>query len=178
MTRILEGYRARKYGSNTQDPGVSMLMFFVLIADRKAQTTNSRCYHIWDTPDKVSIHMTLKLTDVGVVLHYEVSFVSSPYHVPMIGTAHIKLELSGDDKDFIALVKKTFITQDSSIQGRPVSAISKAAAERICKLLRWIRKEDYLDSYLCLPGWGDIDHFAKGSSFLRRMETLTMLQRQ
>ncbi|KAL3795130.1 hypothetical protein HJC23_007358 [Cyclotella cryptica] len=151
MTRILEGYRARRYGQNTQDP------------------------------DKVSIHMTLKLADCGAVLHYEVSFVSSPYHMPMIGSAHIKLELSGDDPDFISLVKRTFISQhgqDSVLQqGRRVCAVSKAAADRICKLLRWIRKEDYLDSYLCLPGWGDIDHFAKGSSFLRRIESLSMLQR-
>jgi hypothetical protein len=99
--------------------------------------------------------MTLKLSDCGVVLHYEVSFVSSPYHIPTVGTAHIKLELSGDD-DFIAIVKKRFISQHGTdnlmMQGRRVPAISKAAADKICKLLRWIRKEDYLDSYLCLPG--------------------------
>jgi hypothetical protein len=125
MTRVLEGYRARRYGHNTQDS------------------------------DKVSMHMTLKLSDCGVVLHYEVSFVSSPYHIPTVGTAHIKLELSGDD-DFIAIVKKRFISQHGTdnlmMQGRRVPAISKAAADKICKLLRWIRKEDYLDSYLCLPG--------------------------
>lgn len=126
--------------------------------------------------------MTLQLAECGVVLHYEVSFVSSPYYVPTVGTAHIKLELSGDDVDFISLVKRKFIShlgQESTMhKGRSVSAVSIKAAERICKLLRWIRKEDYLDSYLCLPGWGDIDYFGREHSFPRRLETLTMLQRQ
>ena len=62
-------------------------------------------------------------------------------------------------------------------QGKRIPAASMAAAEQICKLLRWIRKEDYLDSYLCLPGWGDVDHMTPGSSFLRRLETLSSLQR-
>lgn len=31
--------------------------------------------------------------------------------------------------------------------------------------------------YLCLPGWGDVDHLSQGSSFLRRLLTLSKLQR-
>jgi hypothetical protein len=46
MSRVLEGYRARRYGHTTQDS------------------------------DKVSIHFTLRLAECDVVLHYEVSFVS------------------------------------------------------------------------------------------------------
>lgn len=126
--------------------------------------------------------MTLRLGDCNnVILHYEVSFVSSPYHLPMVGTAHVKLELSGEDIDFISLAKKKFLSQhgqDNTMLGRGVPASSTKAAEKVCKLLRWIRKEDYLESYLCLPGWGEIDYFTKGHSFLRRLETLTMLQRQ
>ena len=61
--------------------------------------------------------------------------------------------------------------------GKRISAASMAAAEQICKLLRWIRKEDYLDSYLCLPGWGDVEHLSPGSSFFCRLETLSGLQR-
>ena len=125
--------------------------------------------------------MTLKLSDCGIMLHYELSFVSSPHHVPTVGTAHIKLELSGDDVDFVSLVKRKFIQhgqESTSHQSRIVSAINTKAAEKICKLLRWVRKEDYLDSYLCLPGWGDTDYFMKDHSFLRRLETLTMLQMQ
>ena len=61
--------------------------------------------------------------------------------------------------------------------GKRLPAATMAAAERICKLLRWLRKEDCLDSYLCLPGWGDHDHLSPGSPFLRRIETLSGLQR-
>lgn len=46
MSRVLEGYRARRYGQTSQDS------------------------------DKVSIHFTLRLAECDVVLHYEVSFVS------------------------------------------------------------------------------------------------------
>ena len=46
MSRVLEGYRARRYGQTTQDS------------------------------DKVSILFTLRISDCDVVLHYEVSFVS------------------------------------------------------------------------------------------------------
>jgi len=78
------------------------------------------------------------------------------------------------------MVKKLFMSNRAAemVQhGKRIPAASMAAAEQICKLLRWIRKEDYLDSYLCLPGWGDIDHLSPGSSFFRRLETLSRLQR-
>lgn len=121
--------------------------------------------------------MTLKLADRGVTVHYELSFVSSPYHVPTVGTAHIKLELSGDDVEFILFIKSKF--QEGAVQqSRNLSSVSEKAADRICKLLKWLRKEDYLETYLCLPGWGHIDYFAKDHSFLRRLETLSTLQRQ
>ncbi|KAL7542994.1 hypothetical protein ACHAXR_012278 [Thalassiosira sp. AJA248-18] len=147
MTRVLEGYHARRYGHNTQDK------------------------------DKVSVHFVLRLADCGVTLHYEASFVSSPYHMPMVGQAHIKLELSGDDIEFIQTVKRTFVNHGADIQGRRVPASLKAAAGKICKLLRWTRKEDNLERFLCLPGWGTINHFAAGSSFLGRLELLSNLQR-
>lgn len=47
MSRVLEGYRARRYGHTSQDS------------------------------DKVSIHFTLRIAECDVVLHYEVSFVSN-----------------------------------------------------------------------------------------------------
>ena len=126
VTRVLEGYRARRYGANTIDS------------------------------DKVSVHLVMPLY-TGIALHYEVAFVSSPYHIPTIGQAHIKLEISGSNTDFIQTVKKLFNShglENIILQGkrRVISASSKAAAEKICKLLRWTRKEDYLDSYLCSPG--------------------------
>ena len=126
MTRVIEGYRARRYGHNTQDN------------------------------DKVSIDFALPLLDWGVVVHYEVSFVASPHHTTTVGQALIKLELSGDDSEFLHTVKKVFNSNHGTVsvvmRGSRVSASSKAAADKICKLLRWTRKEDYLESYLCSPG--------------------------
>ena len=203
MTRVLEGYRAKRYGHNTQDH------------------------------DKVSVHLVLRLADCGVAVHYEASFVSSPHHVPMVGSCHIRLELSGEDAEFLQMVKKMFeahqyshgaIENILSLQGtRRMSASTKAAADKICKLLRWTRKEDHLEKELCMPvsvtlalsvlvscflvvvedgaacvaskfgenlrwrlltlllfcfqGWGDVDHFAVGSSFLQRVASLSKLQR-
>lgn len=123
MTRVVEGYRARRYGANTQDT------------------------------DKVSIHLVMPLQS-GVFVHYEASFVSSPYHIPTVGQAHIKLEISGSDSDFIQSVKKLFVSHGNEVvlHGRRVPLSTKVAAEKVCKLLRWTRKEDYLESYLCLPG--------------------------
>jgi len=123
MTRVVEGYRARRYGANTQDT------------------------------DKVSIHLVMPLQS-GVFVHYEASFVSSPYHIPTVGQAHIKLEISGTDSDFIQTVKKLFVSHGNEVvlHGRRVPLSTKVAAEKVCKLLRWTRKEDYLESYLCLPG--------------------------
>lgn len=123
MTRVVEGYRARRYGANTQDM------------------------------DKVSIHLVMPLQS-GVFVHYEASFVSSPYHIPTVGQAHIKLEISGSDSDFIQTVKKLFVSHGNEVvlHGRRVPLSTKIAAEKVCKLLRWTRKEDYLESYLCLPG--------------------------
>jgi hypothetical protein len=152
MTRVVEGYRARRYGHDTQDIN-----------------------------NKVSVHLVLTLADSGVKIHYECTFLSSPYHIPTVGQAHIKLELSGDDIDFLQIVKKIFGTNTGTgnmmLRGRRVSDSSKAAANRICTILRWIRKEDYLESYLCMPGWGSIDHFAVGSSFLSRLDSMSKLQR-
>ena len=151
MTRVVEGYRARRYGHDTQDI------------------------------NKVSVHLVLNLADCGVAIHYECTFLSSPYHIPTVGQAHIKLELSGDDTDFLQTVKKMFGSSTGSenmmLRGRRVSASFKAAANRICSILRWVRKEDYLESYLCMPGWGSINHFAPGSSFLGRLDSMSRLQR-
>jgi hypothetical protein len=151
MTRVVEGYRARRYGHDTQDI------------------------------NKLSVHLVLYLEDCGVAIHYECTFLSSPYHIPTVGQAHIKLELSGDDTDFLQTVKKMFGSNTGSekmmLRGRRVPASSKAAANRICSILRWIRKEDYLESYLCMPGWGSINHFAPGSSFLGRLDAMSRLQR-
>ena len=123
----------------------------------------------------VSVHLVLRLADCGVTIHYEASFVSSPYHIPTVGQAHIKIELSGEDAEFIQMAKKMFVSHQQGAR-RVVSTSAKAAADKICKLLRWTRKEDYLESYLC-TGWGDVDHFKTGSKFLQRLMSLSSLAR-
>lgn len=126
ITRVIEGYRARRYGHNTQDI------------------------------DKVSVDLALPLLDWRVVVHYEVSFVSSSHHIPTVGQAHVKLELSGDDLEFLHIVKKLFSSNHSceisAYRGSRVPPSLKVIADKICKLLRWTRNEDYLESYLCSPG--------------------------
>lgn len=151
MTRVVEGYHARRYGHDTQDI------------------------------NKVSIQFVLSLADCGVTIHYEITFLSSPYHIPTVGQAHIRIELSGDNSDFLRIVKMMFTSNSGSdkvmLQGRHVSDQSKAAANRVCSILRWTRKEDYLESYLSMPGWGSVNHFAPGSAFLSRLESMSTLQR-
>ena len=126
MTRVVEGYRARRYGHNVQDI------------------------------DVISVDLAMRLLDFDVVVHYEVSFVSSSHNTPTVGQAHIKLELSGEDIEFLQTIKKVFSLNHGSesvmMRGSNVSALAKTAVDKICKLLRWTRKEDYLESYLCSPG--------------------------
>lgn len=104
MTRVVEGYRARRYGHDTQDI------------------------------NKVYVHFVLSLAG-GVTIHYEITFLSSPYHIPTVGQAHVKLELSGDDSEFLHIVKKMFASNSGSdkvmFHGRRISDYSKAAANTI-----------------------------------------------
>ena len=120
--------------------------------------------------DKVFIHFTLPL-ELGTVLHYELSFraLSSQNH--MIGSSHIKIELSGD-LSFIQSIKNDFLrqTQDS----RPFNMAQKISS-RLCQVIRWIRREDCLLSYLSPPMvWPD----QLPTPFVRRLDTMTTLQRR
>ncbi len=98
---------------------------------------------------------------------------------PNCWTGTYQAWLSGDDADFLQTVKMFRSNTGSEkimIQGWHVSASLKAAANIICTIVRWIRKEDYLESYLCMPGWGGINHFAPESSFLGRISSMSRLQ--
>jgi len=118
MMRMKEGYRAKMYGSSTNEP------------------------------DKVSIQFFLPL-DLGNVLHYELSYSALPGHNHAVGFAHIKIELSGDAA-FVQTVKNDFLMQ-STARARPLVTMVQQVSFRLCELLRWIRKEDMLQSYLA-PG--------------------------
>ena len=122
--------------------------------------------------DKVLIQFNLPL-ELGTVLHYELSYKALANHNHMVGVAHIKIELSGEP-GFIQSVKNDFLRQTHV--GRPVTMAQQVSA-RLCKILRWIRKEDCLQSYLCPMVWSD-QLSDSDTPFVRRLRTLTSLQRR
>ena len=145
LMRVIEGFRARRYGQNT---------------------------HADD--DKLSVAFSVPL-EYGTVLHYELSYVASPIYNVLVGSAHVKVELSGDP-GFIQAVKNDFISHHANLQQRARhGTIAQRVSEKLCRFMRWLRREDYVESYLCPVEWGE--KLNVGSSFLRRLGTLTTQQR-
>jgi hypothetical protein len=146
LTRVKEGYRAKQYGQSTNDL------------------------------DKVFIMFSLSL-ELGTVLHYEISFkaLASQNHHNHVGFAHIKIELSGE-AGFIQMVKNDFLHQQHSqfLPSRPLT-MAQQVSQRLCKILRWIRKEDMLQSYLSPSRWSD-QLSSPETPFIRRLGTLTTQQ--
>lgn len=123
--------------------------------------------------DKVFIQFTLPL-ELGTVLHYELQYKALSSQNHMIGSAHIKIELSGD-KGFIQSVKKDFLRQVPP--DRPFTMAQKVSA-RLCQVLKWIRTEDCLQSYICPPSrWSD-QLSSSGTPFVKRLGSMTKLQRR
>ena len=142
IMRLIEGFRARKYGLNTRDE------------------------------DKVSVHLTVPL-EFGIVVHYEFSYVASPFYNVLVGSAHVKIELSGDPS-FIQSVKNDFINHQVG-QMRDQGTVAQRISGQLCKFLRWIRKEDAFDSYLTPREWNV--QLQSGSNFLRRLGIMSSVQR-
>lgn len=124
-------------------------------------------------PDKVSIMFHLPL-ELGTSLHYEVSYRSLSGHNHMVGFAHIKIELSGQAA-FIQAVKTDFLKHNSSGQMRPLTLAHQVSA-KLGRLLRSIRKEDLLQSYLSPLIWSD-QLVKPDAPFVRRLGTLTTQQK-
>ena len=122
--------------------------------------------------DRVLIQFNLPL-ELGTVLHYELSYKALPNQSHMVGVAHIKIELSGES-GFIQSVKHDFLRQTPV--KRPDTMAQNISA-RLCKILRWIRMEDCLQSYLCPLRWSD-QLSSPRTPFVRRLRTLTGLQRR
>jgi hypothetical protein len=124
-------------------------------------------------PDKVFLQFTLPL-ELGTILHYELSYTALPNQNRLVGSAHVKIELSGDP-GFIQSVKNDFLRQFPD--GRPLNTAQKVSA-KLCKVLHWIRKEDCLQSDLCPPlQWAD-QLSIPDAPFVRRLGTLSPLQRR
>jgi hypothetical protein len=124
--------------------------------------------------DRVSIQFTLPL-DLGTTIRYELSYKALPgQDTRLVGFAHIKIELSGD-ADFIWSVKNDFLHSQGG-RGRPVTMVQQVSA-RLCTHLRWIRKEDLLQSYLSPLKWSD-QLSSPDTPFVRRLGTLSSHQRR
>ena len=95
----------------------------------------------------------------------------------MVGFANIKIELSGDAV-FIASVKNDFLLpqqhQGAAFRGR---TMAQQISVRLCTHLRWIRKEDMLQSYLSPLKWSD-QLSSPDTPFVRRLGSLSEHQRQ
>lgn len=121
-------------------------------------------------PGRVSIQMILPL-DLGIVLHYELSYSALPGEL-FVGFAHIKIELSGD-VNFIGMMKSDFLQQN---QRNSSDTAVQQFSERICRLLRWIRKEDMLLSHLSPLNWSN-QLSSPDTMFVKRLGTLSRIQR-
>lgn len=124
-------------------------------------------------PDKVSIIFHLPL-ELGTSLFYEASYRSLPGHNHMVGHAHIKIELSGE-ASFVQTVKTDFLQHNVVSQRRPVTLAQQVSA-KLGRLLRSIRREDLLQSYLSPVKWSD-PLLKTNSPFLRRLGTLSKQQK-
>ena len=122
--------------------------------------------------DRVLIQFNLPL-ELGTVLHYELSYKALPNQSHMVGAAHIKIELSGES-GFIQSVKHDFLRQ---VPAKRPDTMAQNISARLCKILRWIRMEDCLQSYLCPLRWSD-QLSSPRTPFVRRLRTLTGLQRR
>jgi hypothetical protein len=127
-------------------------------------------------PDKVFIQFTLPL-EFGIILHYELSYKAISFEDRMVGSAHIKIELSGDIA-FLQVVKQDFLRQSVQVvEGRMFTLRQKKSA-RLCQVIRWIRRDDILQSYLKPPKhWSD-QLSSADTPFAKRLSTLTAAQRQ
>lgn len=126
--------------------------------------------------DKVFIQFSLPV-EFGTVLHYELSYKALSSENHMVGSAHIKVELSGDP-GFVHQVKKDFLRPAiHASEGRLISVRQKKSA-RLCQVFRCTRTEDILQSYLKPPHqWSD--QFASPDSpFVKRLASLTKIQRK
>jgi hypothetical protein len=148
LMRVREGYYAKQYGQNMIDN------------------------------DRLSLLFTLPL-DMGISIRYELSYKSlAGQDSNLFGFAHIKIELVGDSV-LIWSIKKDFLNNQNSNQGgdqMPTTSAQQISA-KICTYLRWIRKEDLLQSYLSPPKWSDQLSSSK-TPFIRRLSTLSPYQRQ
>jgi hypothetical protein len=128
--------------------------------------------------DKVCIQFTLPIGS-GTILHYELSYKALSSENHMIGSAHIKVELSGDPS-FIQAVKNDFLHQSLQAPEQRSYTVRQKRSARLCQVFRGIRRGDILQSYLKPPQpqiWLNI-LASPGSNFVKRLGTLESVERK
>ena len=128
--------------------------------------------------DKVFIQFTLPISS-GTILHYELSYKALSSENHMIGSAHIKVELSGDP-GFIQAVKNDFLHQSLQAPEQRSYTVRQKRSARLCQIFRGIRRGDILQSYLKPPQpqiWLNI-LASPGSNFVKRLGTLESVERK
>ena len=86
------------------------------------------------------------------VVHYAISFRSLQGQSLMVGAANVNIELSGDPL-FIQEVKR--LSHPTPLQRSRRTSVPDAESLRLYNVLRWIKREDKLQSCLSPPSWGD-----------------------
>ena len=127
-------------------------------------------------PDKVLIQFTLPL-ESGTILHYELSYKALSSENHMFGSAHIKIELSGDP-NFIQAVKNDFLHQPVQLPEQRSYTVRQKRMARLCQVIRGIRRGDILQSYLKPPQNWDNILGSPGSPFVKRLATLKYHERK
>jgi len=123
-------------------------------------------------PDIVDVRFVLAL-DRNTSLRYQLSYKASAGYNYMVGRAEIGLALSGPS-NFVQSVKQDYVRSADAMKSKlPSTSISA----RLCRMIRSIRQEDMLQSYLTPTKWND-QHLVKGAPFLRRLGTLSEMQRR
>jgi hypothetical protein len=127
-------------------------------------------------PDKVLIQFTLPL-ESGTILHYELSYKALSSENHLVGSAYIKIELSGNPR-FIQAVKNDFLHQSLQVQDQRSHTIRQKRMERLCEVIRGIRRGDILQSYLKPPQKWDNILASSDSPFVKRLGTLKYVERK
>ena len=127
-------------------------------------------------PDKVLIQFTLPV-ESGTILYYELSYKALSSENYLVGSAYIKIELSGDPR-FIQAVKNVFLHQSLHIQEQQSRTIRQKRMERLCEVIRGIRRGDILQSYLKPPQIWDNILANSDSPFIKRLRSLKDVERK
>lgn len=123
-------------------------------------------------PTKVSIQLTLPV-DLGIVLHYELSYKALPGKDHRVGFANIRIEISGEPT-LIQMIKAAF-GRDHTEQQSWVFPRLRAVAYQLCTFLQGLRPEDTRHSILSPMKWRDQLKSAE-TPFVHRLFALNSIQ--